>query len=93
MLAILHDYIQLLLRVLLEGVSVEHRVARLTRSVIDVVTVAKESKSLYAARLYRRLSISELKLTVRDAVSRERCLRLRLVDVDHVAITRLRSLD
>lgn len=45
MLTILHDHLEFLLGVLLEGVSVEHRVARLACPVINMVAVPEGSQS------------------------------------------------
>jgi len=44
LLAVLHDYIQLLLWVLLEGVAIEKWIGRLTSTVIHIMTI----ESIYA---------------------------------------------
>ena len=83
MLAVLHDVLQLLLGVLLEGVPVEERVARLARSIIQLKTVrGQHAKLLDAAGLNRRVRLLELVVALRHAVGGQRVLRLvRLVKV------------
>ena len=77
LLAVLHDYIKLLLWVLLEGVAIEKWISRLTPTVIQIMTI----ESVYALpfdtiRLDRRLGLSEVKFTVWDVVGWQRLLRL-----------------
>ena len=83
MLAVLHDVLQLLLGVLLEGVPVEERVARLARSIIQLETVlGQHAELLDAAGLDRRVRLLELVVALRHAVGGQRVLRLvRLVKV------------
>lgn len=98
LLAVLHDHLELLLRVLLEGVPVEERVARLACAIVLPVgePVHATCVSFHAARLDARLSLAELKLAIGDPVRGERLRRVRLlVQVDHLVLAgaRLRRLN
>ena len=54
MLTILHNVLQLLLRVLLEGIAIEERVARLARPIVVKLSIlaVQHAQLLQAARLY-----------------------------------------
>ena len=72
LLAVLHDDLQLLLRVLLEGVPVEQGVARLTCPVVHRIAIHSIcTESFEAIGLDRGLGLPEVVFAVRDAVGRQ----------------------
>ena len=68
MLAILHNMLQFLLRVLLKRVSVEEGITRLTCAIIEQLAIltSEHTKLLQATRLHARMSL--LVLVFRVAV-------------------------
>ena len=70
LLGVLHDDLQLFLGVLLECISVKERITTLTCNIVESigVTIHGIGVPLHTARFNTRLSMAELKLTVRDSM-------------------------